>query len=221
MPPVALRQMSAGSSTITNLNRWWGGASDLRVSCREAVGWAGVPTFQLVGRIGSRGCCRLRIPPWRAAPSMPTGRVPVAGRSRVSKSTSGKRRSNPTAFGVIDSESATAWSAVMTPSLRAATAERVWQRQSIEWMDAVLTADPTAIPRSMSRRLQTGPANSSSAGVLAHAARGVKDALRRHVGQRPRRLPDHLWFVTCPLRQPSELDLLSTSGWMADDRGGR
>ena len=38
MPPVALRQMSAGSSTITNLNRWWGGASDLRVSCREAMG---------------------------------------------------------------------------------------------------------------------------------------------------------------------------------------
>ena len=84
----------------------------------------------------------------------------------MSKSTSGKRRSNPTAFGVIDSESATAWSAVMTPSLRAATAERVWQRQSIEWMDAVLTADPTAIPRSMSRGLQTGPANSSSAESL-------------------------------------------------------
>jgi len=66
-------------------------------------------------------------------------------------------------LGVIDSDSPTAWSAWMTPSLRAATATLVWHRQSIEWMAAVLAAEPTAIPRSMSRMLHTGPANSSSA----------------------------------------------------------
>jgi hypothetical protein len=32
-----------------------------------------------------------------------------------------------------------------------------------EWMAAVFAAEPTAMPRSMSRTLQTGPANSSSA----------------------------------------------------------
>ena len=35
----------------------------------------------------------------------------------------------------------------MTPSLRAATATRVWQRQSMEWMAAVFAADPTAMQR--------------------------------------------------------------------------
>jgi hypothetical protein len=60
----------------------------------------------------------------------------------------------------MDKERATATSAAMTPSLRAATATRVWQRQSMEWMAAVLAAEPTAMPRSMSRRLQVGPANS-------------------------------------------------------------
>jgi len=50
----------------------------------------------------------------------------------------------------------------MMSSLRAATAMRVWQRQSIEWTAAVLAADPTAMPRSMSRRSHWGPVNSSS-----------------------------------------------------------
>ena len=53
-------------------------------------------------------------------------------------------------------------SAWMMSSLRAATAMRVWQRQSMEWMAAVLAADPMAMPRSMSRRLHVGPTNSSS-----------------------------------------------------------
>src|SRR5438067_75985 len=75
---------------------------------------------------------------------------------------SGIRRSNPTALWVMDSDRATACSAVITPSLRAATALRVWQRQSMEWIAAVLAAEPTAMPRSTSRRLHTGPANSSS-----------------------------------------------------------
>ena len=55
------------------------------------------------------------------------------GRSRVSKSVSGMGRSKPTALWVIDSDRATAWSAWMRPSLRAAIATRVWQRQSMEW----------------------------------------------------------------------------------------
>ena len=38
----------------------------------------------------------------------------------------------------------------------AATAIRVWRRASIEWMAAVLAAEPTAMPRSMSRRLHGG-----------------------------------------------------------------
>ncbi len=64
------------------------------------------------------------------------------------------------ALWVIDSDKATACSAWMRPSLRAAVATRVWQRQSMECSEAVLAAEPTAMPRSMSRRLQTGPANS-------------------------------------------------------------
>ena len=80
----------------------------------------------------------------------------------MSKSTSLILRSKPTALWVRERESATAMSALMTPSLRAATAMRVWQRQSMEWMAAVLAAEPTAMPRSMSRRLQVGPANSRS-----------------------------------------------------------
>ena len=39
------------------------------------------------GRIAVRGCWRLRAPPARVAPSTTTGRVPVPGRSRASKST--------------------------------------------------------------------------------------------------------------------------------------
>src|SRR5262249_1747140 len=62
-----------------------------------------------------------------------------------------------------DHECAAAWSAWMRPFLRAAVATRVWQRQSMEWMAAVLAAEPTAMPRSMSRRLQTGPVNSRTA----------------------------------------------------------
>jgi len=70
------------------------------------------------------------------------------------------------ALWVIESDRATAWSAWMRPNLRAAVATRVWQRQSMEWMAAVLAAEPTAMPRSMSRRLQTGPVNSRSADWL-------------------------------------------------------
>ena len=66
-------------------------------------------------------------------------------------------------------------SARMTPSLRAATAMRVWQRQSMEWMAAVLAAEPTAMPRSMSRRLQVGPANSSSAESSRSGLGGVEE----------------------------------------------
>jgi hypothetical protein len=84
----------------------------------------------------------------------------------VSKSISGMRRSNPMALWVTDSDSATAISAVMWPSLRAATATRVWHRQSIACSDAVRAAEPTAMPRSMSRRLQVGPVNSSSSDCL-------------------------------------------------------
>ena len=73
------------------------------------------------------------------------------------------RRSNPTALCVSDSDRPTATSASMIPSFRAATAIRVWHRQSMEWMAAVLAAEPIAMPRSMSRRLQVGPTNSSSA----------------------------------------------------------
>jgi hypothetical protein len=50
------------------------------------------------------------------------------------------RRSKPTAWCVSERERATATSALITPSLRAATAIRVWQRASIEWMAAVLAA---------------------------------------------------------------------------------
>ena len=64
---------------------------------------------------------------------------------------------------------------VMMPSLRAATAMRVWQRQSIEWIAAVFAAEPMAMPRSMSRRLHTGPANSSSPDSLRSAAGGVEE----------------------------------------------
>src|SRR5207245_11252070 len=63
----------------------------------------------------------------------------------------------------------TAWSAWRRPSLRAAVATRVWQRQSMEWRAAVLAAEPTAMPRSMSRRLHTGPVNSSSSDWLRRA----------------------------------------------------
>ena len=63
----------------------------------------------------------------------------------------------------------------MMPSLRAATAMRVWQRQSMEWMAAVLAAEPTAMPRSMSRRLQVGPANSSSAESSRSGLGGVEE----------------------------------------------
>ena len=66
-------------------------------------------------------------------------------------------------------------SAWMMPSLRAATAMRVWQRQSMEWIAAVLAAEPTAMPRSMSRRLQVGPANSSSCGVVPKGLGGVEE----------------------------------------------
>ena len=81
----------------------------------------------------------------RPAPGTPTGSVPVAGRSSSSKSTSGMRRSNPTALWVSERESATAMSALIRPSLRAATAMRVWQRVSIEWMAAVLSYGPHAV----------------------------------------------------------------------------
>jgi hypothetical protein len=97
------------------------------------------------------------------APSTPIGRVPVAGRSRASKLMSPMRRSNPTALWVSDRERATARSAWMMLRFRAATAMRVWQRQSMEWMAAVLAAEPAAMPKSMSRRVQVGPANSRSA----------------------------------------------------------
>jgi len=69
-------------------------------------------------------------------------------------------------FVVTESDSAAATSAVITPSLRTATATRVWQRQSMEWIAAVFAADPTPIPRSISRRLQVVPANSNSADCL-------------------------------------------------------
>jgi hypothetical protein len=77
----------------------------------------------------------------------------VLGRSSASKSMSGMRRSKPTALCVSERESATAMSALIRPSLRAATAIRVWQRASIEWMAAVLAAEPTAMPRSISRQV--------------------------------------------------------------------
>src|SRR5437763_834972 len=47
---------------------------------------------------------------------MPTGWVPVGGRSRVSKSASGMERSKPMALWVMDRDRATAWSAWMRPS---------------------------------------------------------------------------------------------------------
>jgi hypothetical protein len=61
-----------------------------------------------VRQIGWRGAWRFLAPPWRAAPGMPVGWVPVGGRSRLSKSGSGMGRSNPTALWVIDSDRATA-----------------------------------------------------------------------------------------------------------------
>jgi hypothetical protein len=63
-----------------------------------------------------RSRCRCR--PAHAGLFNPTGRVPVPGRSKASKSTSGMRRSNPTALCLTDNDRATATSAVMTPSLR-------------------------------------------------------------------------------------------------------
>src|SRR6266851_1385706 len=110
----------------------------------------------------SPGCLAVPYAFLAGCSGIPTGWVPAGGRSRLSKSASGMGRSKPTALWVIDSERATAWSAWMRPSLRAAVETRVWQRQSMEWMAAVLAAEPTAMPRSMSRRLQTGPVNSSS-----------------------------------------------------------
>ena len=70
----------------------------------------------------------MRAPSARVALAIPRGRVPVAGRSRVSKSTSPILRSNPMALWVRNRERATAMSAWMRPSFRAATAMRVWQR---------------------------------------------------------------------------------------------
>src|SRR5437879_2874333 len=65
------------------------------------------------GRRGRRGCWRWRGRA-RLSPSGPTGSVPVPGRSRLSRSTSGKRRSKPTFLWVIDNDRATAWSAWIT-----------------------------------------------------------------------------------------------------------
>lgn len=77
------------------------------------------------------------------------------------------------ALCVSESESATATSARMTSSFRAATAMRVWQRQSMEWIAAVFAADPTAMPRSMSRRLQCGELE--FVGVFAELVGGVEE----------------------------------------------
>jgi hypothetical protein len=72
------------------------------------------PSGRRGGEAAGGGECR-RGPP----PSALTGNTPVDGRWMASKSTSGKRRSNQRLH------SATATSARMTPSLRAATAMRV------------------------------------------------------------------------------------------------
>jgi hypothetical protein len=89
-------------------------------------------------------------------------------RSRLAPAPSGgPRRRNPVRaaarFSPCASSKVAAW---LLPVLRAAVATRVWQRQSMEWRAAVLAAEPTAMPRSMSRRLQTGPVNSRSADWL-------------------------------------------------------
>jgi hypothetical protein len=60
--------------------------------------------------------------------------------------------------------------------LAAATATRVWQRQSTECMAAVLAADPRATPRSMSRRLHVGPENSSSAEAFRRSLEALRNS---------------------------------------------
>ena len=57
-------------------------------------------------------------------------------------------------------------SALLRLSLRAVVATQVWQRQSMEWSASVMAAKPTAMPRSMSRRSQTGRVNPSSSDWL-------------------------------------------------------
>jgi len=57
-----------------------------------------------------------------------------------------------------------------------AAATRVWQRQSIVCSDAVRAAEPTAMPRSMSRRLQVGPVNSSSSDSLRSSLEACRNS---------------------------------------------
>ena len=126
---------------------------------RTAVSCQGWPR-----RMGCRGAWRFLAPPWRAAPGTATGWVPVGGRLRVSKPASGMGRSNPTALWVIDRDKATAWSAWMRPSLRAAVATRVWHRLALvrqlaadrhlqQGAGQVMRAQPAASPA----RLVTPP----------------------------------------------------------------
>ena len=59
--------------------------------------------------------------------------------------------------------------------MRAATATRVWHWQSVEWMAAVLAAERTAMPRAMSRRLQTMPGEFEFGGLIAQGLGVVEE----------------------------------------------